>query len=606
MLTARVLTNLTCNQNCTYCNSRQPADERAFLARDAVLGRIDGALAGGVVEIVFTGGEPTMRRDLPLLVAHARSEGAASVTLETNATLIDAATSRELAAAGVSLARVNLAGGDSGLDRVTRDPGGFERARVGIEALLNAGIPVEIAVAVVRSTAPRLAALPAAVAGDSTTGPRPRAIYAHVPVDAPDPSELLSYEEATKALVALDTGARRAGIPLRLAPDGGPPPCMFPSVARAAHLYSLTAGARQREDFEHVQACGDCLVADRCSGLPRLYLSRHAPPRIRPITQDHNRRRLSLASSVEEQVSRELVTPNRREMAGVVVKERIVRVNFHCNQACRFCFVSTHLPPASVTAVERAIRDAADAGARIVLSGGEPTLNPKVVDYVRLAKQSSQRVELQTNAVRLEDAALASELAEAGLDEAFVSLHGSRAGISDKVTGAPGTFERTVAGIDNVARTRIHLTLNFVICQTNFEDLVPFVRMVGLRWPHASINISFVAASTDVVPRDRELVPRYSDVLPHVAAAIVEARSQGVEIGGFASMCGIPLCLVPEEFGEHYAQGAIPEGFDGGEFVYPEACATCDLAQRCYGVRRSYADLHGIGELRPVRAAAIM
>jgi pyruvate-formate lyase-activating enzyme len=312
---------------------------------------------------------------------------------------------------------------------------------------------------------------------------------------------------------------------------------------------------------------------------------------------------LSLISTVQEQIEREFVQPNRytsRE-TGEDIFEHLIRINFHCNQACRFCFVSTHLPPAGDEAVRRAIREATDAGAQVTLTGGEPTLNANVVEYVRLAKASSRHpVSLQTNAIRLADAALTDALVEAGLGWVQVSLHGTTAALSDAMTEAPGTFAKTVVGIDNLHRhPSVDISINFVITQRNYEDLVPFVGLVAARWPRAFVNFSFVGASSDVVPKEKALVPRYSEVLPHLSAAIAEARRLGLDFGGFESMCGVPLCLVPAA-DRPAVQSDIPPGYDGGEFIKSDACTNCHLSTKCFGVRRGYYDLWGADELRAV------
>lgn len=310
-----------------------------------------------------------------------------------------------------------------------------------------------------------------------------------------------------------------------------------------------------------------------------------------------------MVSNVEEQIKREMVTLNHWREGQAELFEHIVRVNFQCNQACRFCFVSTHLPAPEEAAVREAIEKAGREGARIILSGGEPTLNPRLLDYVRLAKSvTSLPIELQTNAVLLEDQSLVERLAEAGIAQAFVSLHGSRAEVSDEITSAPGTFVRTVRGIDNLEASPIVTALNFVLCQGNYRDFVPFVRMALARWPKARLNVSFVAPSTDLVPRDRALIPRYTDVLPEIAEAIEIASARGVTIMGFQSMCGIPLCLVPDSLTSYFEMTEIPEGFDGGEFVRAKTCEGCALDGRCYGLRRGYAELYGESELRTVRA----
>jgi pyruvate-formate lyase-activating enzyme len=304
-------------------------------------------------------------------------------------------------------------------------------------------------------------------------------------------------------------------------------------------------------------------------------------------------------TSVPEQIAHELVTRSLyADEHGNAAYDEIVRVNFHCNQSCTFCFVSTHLPPASREAIERAIREAGARGSRIVLSGGEPTLNARLLDYVRLAASvSALPVSLQTNAIRLDDARLANALVDAGVGDLFVSLHGCTADVSDAITEAPGTFARTVVGIDNLAATSARLTINFVICEKNRAEIAAFVRLVAARWPRALVNVSFVAASTDVVPRDRALMPRYADVLPELARAANEAARLGVKLVGFESMCGLPLCLVPTSL-DGIALAKIPEGFDRGEFIKAPACAGCRYETTCFGVRRGYAELHGTGELR--------
>jgi MoaA/NifB/PqqE/SkfB family radical SAM enzyme len=607
MRTERVTTNLSCNQNCTYCNSRASRDDRAFVAPAAVLARLDAALAGGAMEIVLSGGEPTLRRDLSALVAQAKAKGAARVVLETNATAIDATLAASLRAAGLDRARVNLAAWGEALDAITRDPGGFENARRGLRALADAGIEIEVSVALVRANASLVAALPQALVRELGEGAI-RALVVSVPVtarDGGDPRETLDYAEAAACIVELDAAARSVALPVRLLTESGPPPCVFPARARPTHLYAMTRLPQRRAEWTLVEACEGCRVVDQCPGFPRAYLAAHALPALAPITEDRVRRRLSVISSIEDQIAREFVTKNRLEDRGQTIDEEVIRVNFHCNQACRFCFVSTHLPAPGDDAVRAAIESAGARGVKITLSGGEPTLNPRLAEYVRLARaKSSLPVLLQTNAVRLDDLALARSLVEAGLQQAFVSMHGSKPETGDAITGAPGTFARTLVGVDHLHALGVSLDLNFVLCETNYTELPDFVRTVAARWPRALANVSFVAPSTDVVPRDREFIPRYADVLPFLEEAIAEGQRLGVEIAGFDSMCGIPLCLVPASLEPFFQKGALLEGFDQGEFVKTEACRACELSSRCYGLRRGYLELHGERELKPVTRTA--
>lgn len=597
MLVARVVTNETCNQNCAFCNARRPVESPSVARAEVVAQRIDDAARGGAREIVLTGGEPSLRRDLPALIKRAKRAPGTSVTLETNAALITDARAQSLAEAGLDKARVHMPAWGAEADAITRDEGGFAAALEGALALARAGIALEIAAPVVRSNLRAVPELPTKIAA---SGLPIKTLVFGVPVTSPDPSELVPLLEAAAAIEAAQEAARSVGLAVRVDIAAPLPPCAFPKPARAAHLFSLTRGGADRPGHARLPGCDPCAVRDRCPGVPSAALAREPDFAVRPILDERTRRRLSMLSTVDEQVARELVTRDIRRLPdGSTARENIVRVNFHCNQACRFCFVSTHLPPADERAIEAAIAEIGALSGFLTLSGGEPTLNPRLADYARLGKRLGARhIELQTNAVRLAEPGLARALLEAGVDLAFVSLHASSAELSDRITEAPGTFDKTVRGIDAIAAAGMAVRLNFVFCGINRADFPTYIEMVAARWPGAPVTVSHVAPSTDVVPHDASLIPRYTDVMPSLAEGIRRAKRLGVELTGFESMCGVPLCQVPDDVSAFFRLAEAPP--DGGEFVKADACRACALDRRCFGVRRGYAELHGTSELRPV------
>ncbi len=598
-----IVTNLRCNQNCRYCNRRAESDDLAAIAPRAVQAAIMRALAAGAEEIRLTGGEPGMRRDLVELVRIARQSGAQRVVLETNATLIDGPRAHALAEAGLTAARVNLVGPDARVDAITQDAGGFARTIAGIRALLQAGLAVEILVALTQSTRQLVVEMPVALLAAVADVGRPHLIEATVPTDMANQSERLDYPAAAEVLLALDAACRALALPLRLAPDSGPPPCLFPPRRGLPHLYTLSPGTRRRENHRQVDACASCIIADRCSGLAESYLQHFAVPDLHPITDEKARRRLNMLRPLPDQIAHELMTQSvSADADGTPMFDAIIRVNFHCNQSCAFCFVSTHLPPATDAAIETAIRTAGQSGARIVISGGEPTLNARLVHWLQLANSvTTLPVCLQTNAVRLDDPALCHAVVEAGVQQAFVSLHGATAIVCDAVTGTPGTFVRTVRGLDNLYAEQVEIVLNFVLCETNLHEFPAFVQLVAARWPKALANYSFVAPSTDLVPKEKRLIPRYSEMMPQLSRGLQWADELGVRVVGFESMCGLPLCLIPEPFDRQQLQ-LTAVGHDTGEeeFVKSSECMKCTYNDRCWGLRKGYAELHGTDELHAI------
>ena len=595
--TVRVLTNETCDHRCSFCDTRRDHERVAIAGRAAVRSAIDAAR--GAAEIVLTGGEPTLRRDLPRLIARARAV-APTVVLETNGAHLDEARVVLLAAAGLSIARLHVPGMRVHAE-VTGDPAGWTRLCAAAAVLGAAGVRVEAVIPIVAATLGELETLPAAIAAAM---PQVVALRARVIIEAPQPTALASPTEAIAGFERLGDAARRVGLPLALDPATFVPPCLLARPDRHAHAYALGPGGAARPGHHRVIACGSCVVVDRCPGVPAPWLG-HAEAHARPLAEERLRRRLSIVSTVEAQIERELVTDELwRRTDGKTVDARIVRIGFACNQACEFCFVSTHLPAAPREQVAKAVDDIAGRGGVLVLSGGEPTLDPGLVDWIRRGKAGGAcEVELQTNATRI-DPALAMALVDAGLDVAFVSLHAATAATSDAITHAQGTFAQTCRGLDALAGRVPRLRVNFVFCRPNIDEFPEFVDLVATRWPAAALTVSFVAPSTDLVPQNVRLVPRYTEVMPQLLEGLRRARGHGLEVGGFDSMCGIPLCLVPHsERAPLLRLAPIPEGIDRGEFVKAEECGECGLRARCYGVRRGYAELHGTSELRRVATA---
>src|SRR5947208_5741975 len=88
----RVSVTDKCNFRCTYC---MPAEGLEWLGRDEILtfeetARLAGLFARlGVEEVRLTGGEPLVRRDLPLLVEMlAAIDGVNDLSLTTNGVLL--------------------------------------------------------------------------------------------------------------------------------------------------------------------------------------------------------------------------------------------------------------------------------------------------------------------------------------------------------------------------------------------------------------------------------------------------------------------------------------------------------------------------------------
>ncbi|RJQ51987.1 MAG: 12,18-didecarboxysiroheme deacetylase [Actinobacteria bacterium] len=131
-----------CNLKCVHCYAKsEDRDYSGELSTDEAKTMIDDLAEFGAPVLLFSGGEPTLRRDLVELMNYAKSRGM-RVVISTNGTLISADKARAYTDVGLSYVGVSLDGGRETHDAFRGIPGSFDKAIAGIRNSREAGIKV--------------------------------------------------------------------------------------------------------------------------------------------------------------------------------------------------------------------------------------------------------------------------------------------------------------------------------------------------------------------------------------------------------------------------------------------------------------------------------
>ncbi len=154
-------------------------------------------------------------------------------------------------------------------------------------------------------------------------------------------------------------------------------------------------------------------------------------------------------------------------------------ITYRCNETCIHCFNpgAAHLPGekpdrnrAELTTEEafRLIDEAVSLGVfKLVLSGGEALLRRDLLDIIAYARSRRLSVELYTNGLALDDAAL-GRLATLWPHRVSISLYSTTPVLHDRVTRVPGSFERSVAALK-----RLHAAgIKTVVKSLQMQDTV--------------------------------------------------------------------------------------------------------------------------------------
>jgi pyruvate-formate lyase-activating enzyme len=141
-----------CNNRCRFCVQGKKRETFGCLTTEQVAQKIVEARRYSD-EVVFTGGEVTIRRDLVDLVALARRQGFRVIQIQTNGRMLAyEKLARRLLAAGATEFSPALHGHTAELhDYLTRCPGSFEQTVAGVRNLRRLGAPVITNTVVTRS-----------------------------------------------------------------------------------------------------------------------------------------------------------------------------------------------------------------------------------------------------------------------------------------------------------------------------------------------------------------------------------------------------------------------------------------------------------------------
>ncbi len=261
-----------CNAGCDFCSARGVLPDLVE-DREAIQNRVANALEDGRSMISFTGGEPTLRKDLPELLAMAKQLGAREIDLQTNGILLARSKIFEpLRDAGLSSIFLSLHSADRKVhDAMLGVAGAFDKALAAAELCMGNGVKVRLNCVLTTSNIEGLADLVRLAADRLGRDTHLCLSFVALQGWALDHPELIPRlsQAAPQMARALDLGDS-LGLDLRIPGLCGIPICMLPGYEEHFDEFHVADPPRQ-PDRSFVPACADCPYRQRCSGFWNAY-----------------------------------------------------------------------------------------------------------------------------------------------------------------------------------------------------------------------------------------------------------------------------------------------------------------------------------------------
>ena len=278
-------------------------------------------------------------------------------------------------------------------------------------------------------------------------------------------------------------------------------------------------------------------------------------------------------------------------------------MEFRCNLRCVHCMIEDTMHRLAPESAERFDEVLAENTRHrrwkgLILTGSEITLRRDLPDLARRARAAGfEHVRIQTHGMHLGDPSYCDTLLNAGVDEYFVSVAGPNAETHDALTTVPGSFAKTLRGLEILDERANAVTLtNTVVTRRSFKLLPAVVQRLAhlKRLQQMEFWVYWPMSETD----EKDLLASHAEIAPYLREAVELARSlgRGVEVKNF------PQCLLGEQGSalmNTQPQLIIdpafwPEFMRNGFYqcVYRDRCASTE----CLGLSTAYISKYGYDE----------
>ena len=216
-------------------------------------------------------------------------------------------------------------------------------------------------------------------------------------------------------------------------------------------------------------------------------------------------------------------------------KRNWVRLSYDCNNHCTFCLDSNAhdgTMRANMDIKIQIIEGRKKGADRLILSGGEPTMHPNFLDFVKLGKRAGYpKVQTVTNGRMFKYPEFLETAAKNGLDEITFSLHGHNAKLHDALVGTPGAFVDETAGLKAaLASQQFIINIDIVINKMNIKHL-PEMLETFIGWGVQEFDLLHIIPFGNAWTEARDhLFYDLPGNLPYLQKAFAFARRPGIHI----------------------------------------------------------------------------
>jgi len=217
-------------------------------------------------------------------------------------------------------------------------------------------------------------------------------------------------------------------------------------------------------------------------------------------------------------------------------KRNWIRLTSMCNNKCTFCLDTlahngTYGEDEEIKA--RLIEGRRNGATRLILSGGEPTIHPNFIKFIKYGHMAGyRRIQTVTNGRMFSYPHYLERCLAAGLGEITFSIHGHNDKVHDALVGVKGAFEEEVRGLELALKDpRVIVNVDVCLNKANIRHLPELLdRFTTLGVSEFDLlHLIPFGSAWDEKHRDR-LVYDIEEAAPYIRHALEYSERPGIHI----------------------------------------------------------------------------
>ncbi len=266
-----------------------------------------------------------------------------------------------------------------------------------------------------------------------------------------------------------------------------------------------------------------------------------------------------------------------------------------CNMKCAHCYENAGIKADNElkkAELEQGLEILSRAGVTsIAFSGGEPTTNPHIKQYIKYASELGMYPAMATNGYVLSNKDLCNSYIDSGLQFVQISVDGLNSETHDNFRGVEGAWERAIQAVQNFVEEDVFVEVSTTVTQHNIDeipDMIDFVRELGAHW---LMLYNFIPTGNGVNISEM-------DISPEKRFNLLKTAYNENFNGEMQILSTAPQFASVAESLQTTNSSMIPTHFYNPEYKNPQIMQLADFVGGC-GAGRFYMGIEPNGDMYP-------